>query len=80
MDDMLLKSKEAKTHLEDLQKMFDTLSRYRIKVNPTKCVFGVSSRNSLVSWSFSEKLRQIQRRSKPYLIWLLPGQSRRCKG
>ena len=42
MDDMLVKSKEAKTHLEDLQETFDTLRRYRMKLNPTKCVFGVS--------------------------------------
>ena len=42
MDDMLVKSKEAKTHLEDLQETFDTLRRYRMKLNPAKCVFGVS--------------------------------------
>ena len=42
MDDMLMKSKEAKTHLEDLQETFDTLRRYRMKFNPAKCVFGVS--------------------------------------
>ena len=43
VDDMLVKSKEAKTHLDDLQETFDTLRRYRMKLNPTKCVFGVSS-------------------------------------
>ena len=32
VDDMLVKSKEAKTHLEDPQKTFDTLRRYRMKV------------------------------------------------
>ena len=42
MDDMLVKSKEAKTHLEDLQETFDTLRRYRMKLNPAKRVFGVS--------------------------------------
>ena len=42
VDDMLIKSKEAKTHLKDLQETFDTLRRYRMKLNPTKCVFGVS--------------------------------------
>jgi len=44
---MLTKSKEAKIHLEDLQKTVDTLRRYRIKLNLTKCVFGVSSRKFL---------------------------------
>ena len=43
VDDMLVKSKEAKTHLEDLQETFDTLRRYRMKLNPVKCVYGVMS-------------------------------------
>jgi len=43
VDDMLVKRKEAKTHLEDLQETFDTLRRYRMKLNPAKCVSGVSS-------------------------------------
>ena len=40
---MLIKSKEAKTHLADLQEAFDTLRRYRMKFNLVKCIFGVSS-------------------------------------
>ena len=47
VDDMLAKSKEAKTHLKDLQKTVDTLRRYRIKLNLTKCVFGVLMRQFL---------------------------------
>ena len=47
VDDMLVKSKEAKTHLDDLQETFNNLRRYRMKLNPTKCVFGVSSRKFL---------------------------------
>ena len=43
VDNMLIKSNEAKTHLEDLQETFNTLRRYRMKLNPTKCVFGVLS-------------------------------------
>ena len=39
---MLIKSKKAKTHLDDLYKTFDTLRRYRMKLNLNKCVFGVS--------------------------------------
>ena len=42
VDNMLVKSKEEKTHLEDLQETFDALRRYRIKLNPMKCVFGIS--------------------------------------
>ena len=48
VDDMLVKSREAKTHLADLQKAFDTLRRYKMKLNLEKCLFGVSSGKFLV--------------------------------
>ena len=47
VDDMLVKSREGKTHLADLQKAFDILKRYKMKLNPAKCLFGVSSRKFL---------------------------------
>ena len=43
VDNMLIKSREAKTHLADLQEAFDTLRRYKMKLNPAKCLIGVSS-------------------------------------
>ena len=42
VDDMLVKSKETKSHLDNLQEIFDTLRKYRMKLNLAKCVFGVS--------------------------------------
>ena len=36
VDDMLVKSREAKTHLVDLQEAFDTLRRYKMKLNLAK--------------------------------------------
>ena len=43
VDDMLVKSLDKEEHLEDLQETFDTLRRFSMKLNPSKCVFGVSS-------------------------------------
>ena len=43
VNDMLVKSREAKTHLANLQEAFDTLRRYRMKLNLVKCLFGISS-------------------------------------
>jgi hypothetical protein len=43
VDDMLVKTKDEANHLEDLKETFETLRRYRMKLNPSKCVFGVSS-------------------------------------
>ena len=42
MDDMLVKSLDGKKHLNNLQETFDMLRRYNIKLNPSKCAFGVS--------------------------------------
>ena len=43
VDDMLVKSLDEKKHLNNLQKTFDTLRQYHMKLNLSKCVFGVSS-------------------------------------
>ena len=38
---MLVKSVRENDHLSDLQETFDTLRSYNMKLNPSKCVFGV---------------------------------------
>jgi hypothetical protein len=43
VDDMLVKSIQATDHVSNLKETFDTLRRYKMKLNPTKCAFGVSS-------------------------------------
>ena len=43
VDDMLVKSKKGEQHLDDLKETFDILRKYQMRLNPTKCVFGVSS-------------------------------------
>ena len=43
VDDMLVKSLDKGKHLDDLQETFDTLRQYNMKLNPSKCTFGVSS-------------------------------------
>ena len=47
VDDMLAKSNDEADHLDDLMETFDTLRKYKMKLNPTKCVFVVSSRKFL---------------------------------
>ena len=41
VDDMLVKSLDEKKHLDNLQETFDTLRRYNMKLNPSKCAFRV---------------------------------------
>ncbi|KAK0594549.1 hypothetical protein LWI29_017364 [Acer saccharum] len=43
IDDMLVKSLVAQQHIDHLRQSFDVLDQYGMKLNPTKCSFGVSS-------------------------------------
>nr|XP_023895777.1 uncharacterized protein LOC112007641 [Quercus suber] len=43
IDDMLVKTQDEGRHLDDLHEAFETLRQYRMKLNPSKCAFGVSS-------------------------------------
>ncbi|KAK0596580.1 hypothetical protein LWI29_016986 [Acer saccharum] len=43
VDDMLTKSSTVERHSKDLKETFDVLRRYKMKLNPIKCVFGVPS-------------------------------------
>ncbi|KAL0455884.1 UNVERIFIED_CONTAM: Retrovirus-related Pol polyprotein from transposon gypsy [Sesamum latifolium] len=41
VDDMLVKSRKEEDHLEDLRQAFEVMRTYRMKLNPSKCTFGV---------------------------------------
>ena len=43
VDDMLVKNLCENDHLNDLQETFDTLRSYNMKLNPSKCVFRVTT-------------------------------------
>ena len=47
VDDMLVKSEEESTHLDDLKETFTTLRKCQMKLNPSKCTFGVASEKFL---------------------------------
>ena len=42
VDDMLVKIKDEVNHLDDLKETFNTLRKYNMKLNPTKCVFAIT--------------------------------------
>ena len=42
-DNMLVKSVQEDDHLSDLRETFDTLQMYNMKLNPSKCAFGVTA-------------------------------------
>ena len=42
IDDMVVKSKATEDHLIDLAETFETLRKHHLKLNASKCAFGVS--------------------------------------
>ena len=46
-DDMVVKSKVESDHVNDLGNIFDILKRYKLRLNASKCSFGVRSRKFL---------------------------------
>ena len=47
IDDMLVKSTAAELHIAHLSEAFQILREYNMKLNPAKCVFGVSAEKFL---------------------------------
>ena len=43
VDDMIKKSQTEEEHLVHLQNLFDCLRKFRLRLNPNKCTFGVQS-------------------------------------
>ncbi|KAL0405116.1 UNVERIFIED_CONTAM: hypothetical protein Slati_3825500 [Sesamum latifolium] len=41
VDDMLVKNKKTEEHVKDLEETFSVLRKYKMKLNPAKCAFGV---------------------------------------
>ena len=41
VDDMVVTSQERRRHPHDLEELFATIAKYRLKLNPEKCIFGV---------------------------------------
>jgi hypothetical protein len=42
IDDVIITIREEATLIGDLRETFNNLDRYKLKLNPTKCYFGVS--------------------------------------
>ena len=43
VDDLVVKTKRREDHLVDLRSMFNRSRQYQLKMNPRKCIFGVTS-------------------------------------
>ncbi|KAM1111387.1 hypothetical protein ACFX19_010661 [Malus domestica] len=43
VDDIMVKGKQQSYHICNLAETFNIFRKYKMKVNPTKCTFGISS-------------------------------------
>ena len=72
VDAVVIKSQKAGSLIDDLRETFANLRRYNMKLNPTKCVFGVPA-GKLLGFIVSErgieanpeKIKAIQNLKKP---------------
>jgi len=54
VDDMIAKSKTEEDHIINLHKLFERLRKFKLRLNPTKCSFGVRS-GKLLGFVVSQK-------------------------
>jgi len=54
VDDMIAKSRMEEEHLVNLRNLFRRLRKYRLRLNPAKCTFGVRS-GKLLGFVVSQK-------------------------
>ena len=47
VDDMIVKSRDRADHLAALQRFFERIRQFKLRLNPKKCTFGVTSRKLL---------------------------------
>jgi hypothetical protein len=43
IDDVVITTRKEESLINDLKETFDNLDRYKLKLNPTKCSFGIST-------------------------------------
>ena len=54
MDDLIAKSREDESYVENLRKLFKRLRKFRLKLNSAKCTFGATS-GKLLGFIVSKK-------------------------
>jgi hypothetical protein len=55
IDNVVITTRKEESLISDLAETFNNLNRYKLKLNPTKCSFGVSAGQLLGSWYRQEE-------------------------
>ncbi|RDX84720.1 Retrovirus-related Pol polyprotein, partial [Mucuna pruriens] len=78
VDDMIAKSRTDHDHIQDLEKLFERLRKYRLHLNPTKCTFGVKS-GKLLRFIVSEKGIEVDPDKVKAILEMEPPQTKKEK-
>ena len=54
VDDMIVKSRDRSDHLAALERFFERIKQFRLRLNPKKCTFGVTS-GKLLGYMVNER-------------------------
>jgi hypothetical protein len=76
IDDVVVKLKKCGDLLDDLKETFDNLRKYKMMLNPKKCVFGVSY-GKLLSYMVSARGIDVNPKKVEVIKQMQPPQSQR---
>ena len=80
VDDMIVKSQDRADHLAALQRFFEKIRQFRLRLNPKKCTFRVTS-GKLLGHIVSERGIEVDlEKIKAILNMLAPRTEREIKG
>ena len=65
VDDMVVTSQQREQHVADLKELFTMIAKYRLMLNPEKCVFGVEAGKFLGFLVTKRGSRKIPRTALP---------------
>ena len=85
VDDIMIKLREAKTLIEDLEETFANLRKVSLRLNPDKYVFGLPS-SKLLGFLIShrgieanpEKIKATEKKRPPHTLKAEAGRMRYC--
>ena len=80
VDDMIVKSQDKADHLAALERFFERIRQFRLRLNPNKCTFRVTSRK-LLGYMVSERgIEADLDKIRSILDMLAPTTEREIKG
>ena len=79
-NDMIAKSQEGRNHHANLRKLFERLRKYQLKLNPSKCTFGATSRKLLCFIVNSHGIEVDRAKIKAIQDMLVPCTQKEVKG